>query len=239
MRYLISLFATLALACAAPETDGSGTVQVEMDQGLERADGGMGMDGTGGSEGTPPGNAPDGEFGGTESDEGMDGRGPDAGFDGLDGGLGNQPMDRGLVGGGRGDDCADGVPSLIEIGQGAVFETLLDGDVLPIFLGSDGGAVVELSVRLDQFTDGQNSTVELIDDGTGEILGSMSPIGAISCVDGHGMISGALLPISPAFDPFLLIDQTATLRVDFSTDRNDMEIQAQIEVSVMLELATD
>ena len=64
----------------------------------------------------------------------------------------------------------------------------------------------------------------------------MSPIGAISCVDGHGMISGALLPISPAFDPFLLIDQTATLRVDFSTDRNDMEIQAQIEVSVMLEL---
>ncbi len=239
MRYLSPFLMMSLFACASPPVDQAGYTPPQIDQGTDGVDAGPSFGRVDAGDGTPPGSSPDGELGGNLHDEGVEGSNPDAGFDGIDEGLGNEPVDEGLGGGGRGDLCADGSPSRIEVGYGGLFESLVDGDPLFIALGSDGGAAVEFSVRLDQYAEELSSSVELIDDTTGDVLGSMSPIGLISCVDENWIFAGALLPVSPAFDPFLLIGQAATLRIEFSANGNEPEVVAQFELSVMLELATD
>ena len=239
MRYLSPLLMMSLIACAGPPVDQAGYTPPETDQGTDGVDAGTRFGGGDAGDGTPPGSGPDGELGGNLPDDGVEGIHPDAGFDGIDEGLGNEPVDEGFGGGGRGDLCVDGSPSRIEVGYGGLFESLVDGDPLFIALGNDGGAAVEFSVRLDQHTEELSSSVELIDDATGDVLGSISPIGLISCVDEDWIFAGAVLPVSPAFDPFLLIGQTATLRIEFSANGNEPEVVAQFELSVMLELATD
>ena len=125
------------------------------------------------------------------------------------------------------------------MGFGMPFQSLFDGEVLPIFLGTDGGANVRFSLQLDQYVAGLYSRAELIDGNTEAIIGSLSPVGLAECIEERWGITGILLGISPAIDPFALIEQPAMIRVSFYDDEQMSVLVIEHVVSIFLELATD
>ena len=240
MKWLFLILLVLAMACSAPMDGGSAALSI--------------FDGAISSDGDFEGTVDDGDVGssdagslggpgsdGHSSDQGDlgnsvgDGTPEDAGLDGTDEGLDNG-------GGGpiRGDSpCSADSPDLLEAGYGTPFLPFESGEVIAIELGSDGGASVLFSLRLNGDAREMDSWAELTDDLSGEVLAALQPVGMPSCLGDEWILRRVLMAISPSVDPFELIDRSANLVVHFEMGIDDGLAVLDLDLPVFLELATD